>query len=47
MNYLVTVDGHAAHFHFATEAEAIAMAAKLTGWGIVRIWRNITTIPKG
>lgn len=46
MNYLVTVAGHTSQFYFSNEAEAIAMAEKLTGWGDVSIWHNITTIPK-
>lgn len=46
MNYLITVAGHSSQFYFATEAEANAMAAKLTGWGAVSIWHNITTMPK-
>lgn len=46
MIYLVTVAGNPSQFYFATEAEANAMAEKLTGWGDVSIWHNITTIPK-
>lgn len=46
MIYLVTVAGNPSQFYFATEAEANAMAEKLTGWGAVSIWHNITTIPK-
>lgn len=46
MIYLVTVAGHTSQFYFSNEAEAIAMAEKLTGWGDVSIWQNITTIPK-
>lgn len=46
MNYLITVAGHSSHFYFETEAEALAMAEKITGWGAVSIWHKTTTIPK-
>lgn len=44
MNYLITVAGHSSQFYFATEAEALAMAEKLTGWGDVSIWHKTTTL---
>ena len=45
MNYLITVAGHSSQFYFETEAEALAMAAKLTGWGVVHIWCNFASLP--
>lgn len=44
MNYLITVAGHSSQFYFETEAEALAMAEKLTGWGDVSIWHKTTTL---